>query len=150
MDFSKLNLPYNPVRIRRVSDKSFQLWDRCRHKWLEATPEEWVRQNFIAYLIENLHYPEQFIRQEFPVNVNGQSQRADIVVFDSMGNPWLLVECKSTSVALSEDVIMQAARYNMEIHAPYLVVTNGLQHKCFGLNQMHSEMLVPCSMPKWL
>jgi hypothetical protein len=149
MEFPKLNLPYNQLRIRRTATNSFKIWDQCRVKWLDATPEEWVRQNFIAYLIANKNCPVHYISQEYPVNLNGQSQRADILVFDSTGAPWLLVECKATEISLSENVMMQAARYNMVIKAPYLIVTNGLQHICLGRNAESDGVLIPCELPNW-
>ena len=143
-----LNIPHYPVRMRRTADGGVQFWDECRRRWLEATPEEWVRQNFLAYLIADRGCPVQFITTEYPVKVNGQSQRVDIMVFDSAAQPWLLVECKATEVELSQTVLMQAARYNMVLNVPFLVVTNGLETRCFGRKEGES-MLTPRQSPLW-
>ena len=148
MEFPTLNIPQYPIRMRRTTDGGVQFWDECRRRWLEATPEEWVRQNFLAYLISERGCPVQFVSTEYPVKVNGQSQRVDIMVFDSAAQPWLLVECKATDVPLSQEVLMQAARYNMVLNVPFLVVTNGVETRCFGRKSGES-LLTPCQMPLW-
>lgn len=95
------------------------------------TPEEWVRQHAIAWLVAERHIPELRISQEYPVNINGQRQRADIVVIDECAKPHILVECKAPEVAIDNEVVMQATRYNAVVGARYIVLTNGKKLYCF-------------------
>lgn len=124
-----LNLP--PVRLRaRRSGGRIEIWDALRGSWLVLTPEEWVRQHVIHLLVSHRAVPAQRIVCEYPVPLNGQPQRADIVVVDDCGAPWLLVECKAADVDIDDSVLAQAVRYNSVLHASYIMITNGLQHFC--------------------
>ncbi|MFI3266740.1 MAG: type I restriction enzyme HsdR N-terminal domain-containing protein [Rikenellaceae bacterium] len=125
----KLNFPLSNFRIKKVDGAEF-IWDNIRHKWLLLTPEEWVRQNFIHYIIEHRSVSASHISQEHPVMLGRLSQRADIVVFDTALKPLMLIECKSTEVEITQKVFAQAVRYNSVIKAPMVVVTNGLRHLC--------------------
>lgn len=98
-----------------------------RKKWLKLTPEEWVRQNVIQFLIQNKFYSKSSINSEVIVEINGMKKRADIIVFKKE-KPFLIVECKSPSVQITEAVFDQIARYNLELNADLLMVTNGLNH----------------------
>lgn len=91
-------------------------------------PEEWVRQHLVHYLIFEKKYPKSLINVEKQLEINGLKKRYDAVVFDSNGNIEILVECKSPSIAISQQTFDQIARYNMNLTAKYLVVTNGLEH----------------------
>lgn len=131
----KLNLPgSDKLRLKQTADGECRIWDSLRRKWLVATPEEWVRQNFISLLVEHLGYNPLHIRQEYPVAVGVLDQRADIVVCAESGQPLMLVECKSTDITLSNATLDQAVRYNATIKAPYIVLTNGIKHFCFRHN----------------
>ena len=99
--------------------------------WLILTPEEWVRRHVVGYLVECKGVPPTSIREEYPVELNGQPQRADIVVFGPDAKPALLVECKAPEVAVDSEVVSQAVRYNSIVRAPTLMVTNGLVTKVF-------------------
>lgn len=127
--YPKLNFPSSSFRIKKVDGADF-IWDNIRNKWLLLTPEEWVRQNFIHYLVEHRSVYGSHISQEHPVLLGRLSQRADIVVFDARLRPLLLVECKSTDVEITQKVFAQAVRYNSVIAAPMVAVTNGLRHLC--------------------
>ena len=111
------------------------IWDSLRRKWLALTPEEWVRQHVIGWLVAHKGMPVLRITQEYPVNINGQHQRADIVVMDDKAKPYILVECKAADVALDDEVLRQAVRYNAVVGARYVVITNGLRLFCFEHNQ---------------
>ncbi len=126
----KLIFPTISARMREVDGEKY-IWDSLRKKWLLLTPEEWVRQHTIAWLIESKGIPALRISQEFPVNINGQHQRADIVVIDESAKPYLLVECKAPEVAIDNEVVMQAIRYNAVVQARYILLTNGLSLYCF-------------------
>lgn len=98
-----------------------------RKKWLKLTPEEWVRQHVIRFLIEQKGYSKSAINSEVVVEINGMKKRADVVVFRKE-KPYVIVECKAPEIPISEQVFDQIARYNLELDAAYLMVTNGLQH----------------------
>jgi type I site-specific restriction endonuclease len=128
----KLNLPAAQLRYRQVNDKP-QVFDEVRKKYVALTPEEWVRQHFIHYLIKHLNYAPGLTVVEMLVKVNGLSQRADIVLYNRQGLPIIIVECKAPEVPVTRAVFNQAARYNTRLNVKYLIVTNGLQHYCARL-----------------
>ena len=121
---TKLIFPNISARIKQVEGEKY-IWDSLRQKWLVLTPEEWVRRHAIEWLIAERGVPALRISQEYPVNVNGQHQRADIVVVDDAAKPHILVECKAPDIAVNEEVLMQALRYNAVLNARYVVLTNG-------------------------
>ncbi|MBR5435758.1 MAG: type I restriction enzyme HsdR N-terminal domain-containing protein [Muribaculaceae bacterium] len=126
----KLNLPeYSDVRICRDGD-ALKIFDRIRKKYVALTPEEWVRQNFVNHLIENLGYPESLIANERGIELNGTSRRCDTVVFDRYGLPAMIVEYKAPTVNITQDVFDQIVRYNLVLHARFLIVSNGMTHYC--------------------
>jgi hypothetical protein len=122
-----LNLPPYPFKI---TDENGQLtlFDETRKRTIIITPEEWVRQHFVQYLIRQKHYPKTLIKLEGGHRLNGKARRTDIVVFNPDGEKILLVECKAPSVAIDQKVFDQIARYNIVHRIALLAVTNGLQH----------------------
>ncbi len=129
----KLNLPAYEFRLRQQQGKQ-QIFDVIRKKFVALTPEEWVRQNLIAFLIHHQGYSPGLIAVEMPVKVNGLNQRADVVVYNRQGKPVMIIECKAPSVAVTRAVFDQAARYNMMLKVNYMMVSNGLQHFCARLS----------------
>ena len=129
-DTVKLKFPAISARLK-VVDGQKHIWDALRQKWLVLTPEEWVRQHVISWLIERKGVPALRISQEFPVNINGQHQRADIVVMDEFAKPKILVECKAEGVVIDHEVVMQAIRYNAVLGARYILLTNGQTLYCY-------------------
>lgn len=132
---TKLIFPeiYAPA-VRDMSGVKYT-WDSLRHTWLVLTPEEWVRRHVIAWLIEDKGVPALRISQEYPVNINGQHQRADIVVIDEYAKPYILVECKAPNIEIDNDVIMQATRYNTVVKARYILLTNGKKLYCYEYSE---------------
>jgi len=124
-----LNLPTYSFKIKSDLQRKL-IFDRIRKKYVVLTPEEWVRQNFIQYLVDEKGYPASLIAVEKRVDVNLLPQRSDIVMYNSNACPVMIVECKSAKVKITQDVFNQIARYNMKLRVPFLVVTNGLQHYC--------------------
>lgn len=122
----KLIFPAISARTKEEEGVKY-IWDSLRGKWLVLTPEEWVRQHTIAWLVRERGIPELRISQEYPVNINGQHQRADIVVIDECAKPHILVECKAPEVEIDQEVVMQAIRYNAIVGARYILLTNGLK-----------------------
>lgn len=104
------------------------IYDPVRDTYVRLTPEEWVRQHFVQYLIQELHTPAGLVTTEARFDFEGQPWRADIVVHDRQGNPLLLVECKAPGISIDQDAFDQGARYNLVLGAPFLVVTNGRTH----------------------
>ncbi len=127
---TSLNLPSYEPRLRTMDHGQHQIWDPIRAKWLTLTPEEWVRQHFINYLITHKQVPPALIKQEHAFSYNHMAFRADVVVFNRQLQPRIVVECKASTVHITQKVMDQAARYNLVLDAPYLVITNGLKHYC--------------------
>lgn len=123
-------LVYQPALRLRTDAGQQQVYDPVRRKYVALTPEEHVRQLVLQYFLSEINYPLGRIRSEIGIVVNGMPRRCDIVVFDRALQPWLLVECKSPKVALTQGVADQAARYNLSLRAPYLAVTNGASTYC--------------------
>ncbi len=122
-----LNLPPHPFRITE-NNGQLTIFDELRKKHIVVTPEEWVRQHFVQYLINQGKYPKSLIRLEGGLKLNGMARRSDILVFNNSGQKVLLVECKAPSVVINQQVFDQIARYNWVHRVPLLAVTNGLQH----------------------
>jgi hypothetical protein len=127
MPFPDLNLPVYDIRTVERDGKTM-IYDSFRGKYVRLTPEEHVRQQFVHYLVDAHGVPSGLISIEQPVDIQGQPQRADVVVHDRRATPLLLVECKAPDIAIAQDVFDQASRYNLALGAPFLAVTNGLAH----------------------
>jgi hypothetical protein len=125
----KLNLPEFEFTFKETNKKKY-IFDEIRRKYLLLTPEEWVRQNFIKYLVRFKKYPASLIVSEMPFVVNTTDRRSDIVVYNRQGKLVLLVECKSPDISISQKIFDQAASYNLKLNANILIVTNGLSHHC--------------------
>ncbi|MEW6470535.1 MAG: type I restriction enzyme HsdR N-terminal domain-containing protein [Bacteroidota bacterium] len=123
----RLNLPAYPFRIKNDGKKT-QIFDSVRKKFVTLTPEEWVRQHFINYLVTEKKVPASLIAVEMGLKYNTLRKRSDIVIYDNAGSPVLIVECKTPDVKITQDTFDQAARYNMALKVKYIVVTNGLTH----------------------
>lgn len=124
-----LNLPEYNFRIRQ-NERDQEIFDMIRHKFVALTPEEWVRQNFIRYLVEEKKIPAVMLAVEKSLTLNKLTKRTDILVFGDSGKPLMIVECKSPTTAISQKVFEQIGRYNLALKVSYLAVTNGLQHYC--------------------
>jgi hypothetical protein len=134
-----LNFPTYPLKLRKWQQK-LQVFDRLRKKFVALTPEEWVRQHLVWYLIEDLKYPEGLIKLEHSFTVNNNSVRSDLVVFSRDGIPLLLAECKAPSVKTGNNTLLQAGRYNIVTRTNILLVTNGLLHLCCKVNFENGEI----------
>jgi len=130
----KLNLPEINPSLKKENGKVL-IFDGIRKKYIVLTPEEWVRQHFIHYLIIELKYPKSLFRIEGALTYNKLQKRSDILVFDRNGKAWMLIECKSPTIKLNQKAFNQVAVYNMTIGAKYIAVTNGMAHFCFEAGQ---------------
>jgi hypothetical protein len=122
-----LNLPTYNLKIKSKENKFF-IFDIIRKKYVVLTPEEWVRQHFLHFLIEEKNYPKSLIAIEKKLTINNLTKRTDILIFNTKGEPHLIVECKAPSIEITQNTFDQIARYNLKLNATYLVVTNGLNH----------------------
>lgn len=133
----QLNLP--PYSFRITGKEGLEtIFDPQRKRWVKLTPEEWVRQNFVQYLIREGKYPAGLIGIEITFGFNQMKRKVDILVHDRNGNPLMIVECKSPEVRISDfyedKVYDQIGGYNLGYKVPYAIVTNGLVHYAFKFN----------------
>lgn len=126
-DQPQLNFP-TPTLLARSGEKHDEIQCLVRRKWLKLEPEEWVRQHLIAYLSTSLGYPIGLMAVEHRLTLNGVEKRADLVCYNNDGQPVLLAECKAPAIKLSQDTLDQAARYNLVLQVPNLLITNGNEH----------------------
>jgi hypothetical protein len=122
-----LNLPKYSLKFKNQEGKTF-IFDPIRKKYLVNTPEEWVRQNFIQFLVQEKGYPASLMAVEMGIDVLNTKKRCDIVLYNTMGKPHIIVECKAPSIKIAQDTFDQIARYNLTLKTEFLIVTNGLQH----------------------
>lgn len=125
----ELNLPPYEKKITKKDDKPFIL-DVIRRQYVTLTPEEWVRQHFVHFLIEHKSYPQSLMGNEVQLKLNGMSRRCDTVVYDRSLNPRVIIEYKAPTVNITQKVFDQICRYNMVLQVDYLIVSNGLAHYC--------------------
>ena len=119
----KIIYPAQKPAIKTENGSEF-IFCIIRKKWLSITPEEWVRQNFLNYLVYTLQYPASLIAVEKQLTVNEMKKRFDIIVYKD-SNPFMIIECKEMNVKLSESTMRQVLRYNLSVQATYIIVTNG-------------------------
>lgn len=142
-----LNFPTFNYKISH-SEAGEYIYDIIRKKYVRLTPEEWVRQHCLHYLVNYLSYPQALIRLEQRIQYVHLQHRPDIVVYDRSAKPLLLVECKSPSTHLNAEVWNQIARYNFHFNAPMISITNGIQHFCWQIDYEKGEhKLLPAIPP---
>jgi len=117
-----------------VVQQKTHIFDVVRKKYLLLTPEEWVRQNFIHYLNKEKKYPLGLMGIEKMVKYNSLKSRADIVLYNTDGNPNIIIECKAPEVKITQDTFYQIAKYNSKLKVQYLIVTNGMKHYCCSMD----------------
>jgi hypothetical protein len=123
----KLNLPNYKFRVKSNENKTL-IFDNLRKKYMVLTPEEWVRQHFVQFLIQEKKYPVSLIALEKQLTINNRKKRTDILVFNKEGYPEIIVECKAPKIKITQATFDQIARYNLKLKANFLIVTNGLEH----------------------
>jgi predicted type IV restriction endonuclease len=132
-----LNLPDFSFNIRGEENKK-EIFDPVRKKYVKLTPEEWVRQHFVKYLIQNGKYPAGLIGIEVMFKYSKLSRRVDILVHKRTGEPVMIIECKSPDVTINDIVFDQIVCYNMSFKVPYLIVTNGIDHFACKIDVVNS------------
>ncbi len=123
----KLNFPAYQFRFKS-SENKVSIFDQIRKKFIVLTPEEWVRQHTIQYLIKEKKYPGSLINVEKLIKVHDLNKRYDIIIFNPNGSIYLIVECKSHTVKITQETFDQIARYNLALNAEHLMITNGIDH----------------------
>ena len=139
-----LNLPPFPLKMQKDKEGHIQIFDFLRRKYLRLTPEEWVRQHFTHYLVEQKGYPSTLLVNEVTIQVGGVSRRCDSVLYNPQGGtPRVIVEYKAPHIHITQAVFQQIYSYNSVLRADYLIVSNGLTHYCCYVNyqQMKVEYL---------
>lgn len=124
-----LNLPPYATKIA-VRDGKNTIWDIIRRKYVALTPEEWVRQHFVHFLIGHKGYPASLLANEVALTLNGTSRRCDTVLYDRTLSPRMIIEYKAPHIPITQKVFDQIGRYNLVFHVDYLIVSNGLSHYC--------------------
>jgi len=145
----RLNLPTYSFNIKFKEQRKY-IFDFIRKKYVLLTPEEWVRQNFLKYLVEEKKYSASLIAVEKEFKLNTLSKRSDAVVYNQSGQPFLIIECKATNVKIDQKVFEQIARYNMKLNVEYLVVTNGLVHYCCKIDVENQNYYFLKDIPEFI
>ena len=141
-----INYPKPEFLIKQEGGKEI-IFDPLRKRWLMLTPEEWVRQNFVQYLIREKKYPAALIAMEKVIRLGELKKRFDILVYDRNHRPWMMIECKSPAIKMDEAVLHQLLRYHISVQTGFLVITNGTY--AYGWEKENKGLKVISDLPKW-
>lgn len=136
----KLNLPSFQFRFKKDDKNRVCIFDSIRKKWLVFSPEEWVRQNWISFIVKSLNYPKGIIKIESGLKINQNQRRSDVLIFKD-SKAIVLIECKAPNINLTENTLIQALNYNKVYNAKYIVISNGLNHRVFNVSNTNIEEL---------
>lgn len=142
----KINFPKDKVSVKQEKGGN-EIFDPVRKKWLQLTPEEWVRQNFVQFLLQN-NYPATLIAIEKEIKLGELRKRCDIVVYNRNMAPWMIIECKEMNVHLSENTIEQILRYHIALPASFLIITNGSY--TYGFEKKDKDFIETRSFPDYV
>ena len=142
-----INYPEQRFQIKQETGKDM-IFDLLRKKWLLLTPEEWVRQNFVQYLIQVKKYPATLIALEKMIILGELKKRFDILVYDKEHRPWMMIECKAPAIKLDEAVLQQLLRYHISIPTGFLVITNG--GYSYGWQKKDQRLQLLQELPEWI
>ena len=145
----QLNLPEINARFRNSENGKQMIFDEIRKKFVRLTPEEWVRQRLVHYMISCLNYPASLIVVEAGLNYNGMKKRFDMLVYKPDGTPCLVVECKAPTVEITQSVFDQVAMYNMTLTVDFVVVTNGMTHYACRIDHRNKSYLFLKEIPEY-
>lgn len=144
----RLNLPTYLFNTKLENDRTY-IFDNIRRKYLLLTPEEWVRQNFIQYLIAEKKVPPALISVEKALKINKLTKRTDILIHNREGKVCTIIECKAPEVNLTSEVFDQILRYNISYLVPFIIITNGLNHYCCQLNYQTGQYQFLKEIPEY-
>jgi hypothetical protein len=143
----KLDFPTYAFRFKN-SENKVAIFDEIRKKFVILTPEEWVRQHVVQYFLLEKKYPKSLINVEKILKINGLTKRYDVVVFNSDGSIFILVECKAPEIKISQNTFDQIARYNLTLKAQYLMLTNGQNHYFCQMDFENEKYIFQKELPK--
>jgi hypothetical protein len=138
--FTPLNLPLANLKLTKKAQLIY-VWCIVRKKKLVLTPEEWVRQHLIHYLVYHKGFSLNFLASEVEIQANNQKRRCDLIVYDNDFKPKILIECKAPEVALDQQVVQQIIHYNNQLQVPIIAISNGLQHEIIQINYEAGEFV---------
>jgi hypothetical protein len=142
----KLQYPTHPFKLKTETG-SETIFDELRKRWIKLTPEEWVRQNFVQYLVQIKKYPASLVAIEKEIYLNELKKRFDVLVYSKQHRPWMMVECKSMEVPISEKILEQMLVYNLALPVQYLVITNGSY--CYAAERKGGSLVYLAAIPDW-
>ena len=143
-----LNLPPYKAVLSKIKGKRY-IYDPFRRKDVALTPEEWVRQHFVNFLVAEKSYPAELIANEVSIDVNSTSKRCDTVIYDKYLSPLVIVEYKAPEVVITGEVFEQISRYNLALRVPYLIVSNGLVHYCCYMDYQDMKCVFLENIPEY-
>lgn len=132
----EINLPSYEIKLREQDGKR-EIFDFLRRRYVALTPEEWVRQHFVHYLVEHKGYPKGLLANELELRAGEKHLRCDTVLYNNLLQPQMIIEYKAPTVSITQRVFNQITIYNMLLHVDYLIVSNGLQHYCCRMDYAH-------------
>jgi hypothetical protein len=141
-----INFPEPEFRIKEESGVEY-IFDSIRRQWLVLSGEEWVRQNFVHFLVKNIKYPAAMIALEKEIMLGELKKRFDILVYDDNHKPWMMIECKASTIHLNEEVLQQLLRYHISVPVTFLIITNGLY--TYGWKKEDNQLKLIESIPEW-
>jgi hypothetical protein len=143
----RVTYPPHPFKIKEDEERKEFIFDELRKTWLRLTSEEWVRQNFVQYLVQVMKYPSTYVAVEREIKLLERRKRFDIMVFNQAARPWMMVECKKMERKLDSTVIWQVLHYNIAVPVKYLVLTNGEQ--CLAYVKEETDFKPIETLPAW-
>ena len=143
-----LNLPPYATKVA-VRDGKNTIWDIIRRKYVALTPEEWVRQHFVHFLVEHKGYPASLLANEVALTLNGTSRRCDTVLYDRTLSPRMIIEYKAPHIPITQKVFDQICRYNLVFRVDYFIVSNGLSHYCCRMDYAHQSYQFLTDVPEY-
>jgi hypothetical protein len=144
----QLNFPKYDFRLKKSADASTLIFDESRKKWLQLTPEEWVRQHWIKFLADHKKVPNQLIATEIGITVNDRKKRSDIIVYKNR-KIILIVECKRSTVTINQKTLNQILVYNKQYFSKYLILSNGISHKYFMVDYLEKKISEINELPSY-
>ena len=144
----RLNLPQYEIKIGEKDGKR-TIFDFLRRKYVALTPEEWVRQHFVHYLIEHKGYPKGLLSNEVELHIGGKSLRCDSILYNKVAAPQMIIEYKAPTIQLQQKTFDQISAYNLLLKVDYLIISNGLQHYCCKMDYEHQKYLFLQNIPDY-
>ena len=144
----RLNLPQYEIKISEKDGKRM-IFDFLRRKYVALTPEEWVRQHFVHFLIEHKGYPKGLIGNEIELQIGAKRLRCDSILYNKMAQPQMIIEYKAPTIPIQQKVFQQISTYNLLLKVDYLIVSNGIQHYCCKMDYDNQKYLFLKDIPKY-